>query len=116
MYSTLIFYFLHTKGAGFYSRLTVFIPFQDSRGSYPDLGPDAEHISSGVSRARGERGMTDHGHSSKQLSRYHPRSRESYSSRGSHDSYSQETQVMGGRMGNPCMFIMHLISYLDTSQ
>ena len=39
--------------------------------------------------------MTDHGHSSKQLSRYHPRSRESYSSRGSHDSYSQETQVMG---------------------
>jgi len=35
----------------------------------------------------------DHGQSSKQLSQYHPRSRESYSSRGSHDSYSQETQV-----------------------
>ena len=39
--------------------------------------------------------MTGHGHSSKQFSRCHPRSRESYSSRGSHDTYSQETQVMG---------------------
>jgi len=40
------------------------IPFQDSRGSYPDLGADAEHIASSVGGARGERGKADHGQSS----------------------------------------------------
>ena len=39
--------------------LPVSIPFQDSRGSYPDLGPDAEHIASSVGGARGERERVD---------------------------------------------------------